>query len=414
MTRYLSHALQANEPSFSLGLSRLEAANGNPSSDIRLSNEVRQQTNNKLRELGLDPDDTTAEELYHVLQMRVKQDDARLTKTLRTKAAKHISAEADVVAGMIHVLKELPDSKRCFALKSSRLKTLLKSTPPKKAMRKLGYRSMDSFLKHEAPISILSAAWVTEGESWQKHFLDQYKKLQSSDFEERNIMIVQMDSPRWKSLAQEIVSQTKHNLLCFKEMGAMVFLPFCADAPAGAVTVSLSLALHELNEIRASSTYLKLCQVKPDFGQMVQVIASDEPRLSSQMLDQSVPWHLVHRYYALLGDRFQSEIFEPYLQLEDMIWHPVEKTLAEIEPSLKFWQQTTHLGMLDGREPVSLNIVDVATNSCNNISYQQRGANFFQRSLWHELLMRYLHHRPIEDSILTELQPQLATEKALA
>jgi len=414
MTRYLSHALQATEPSFSLGLSRLEAANGNPSSDIRLSNEVKQQTNNKLRELGLDPNDTTAEELYHVLQMRVKQDDAKLTKTLRTKAAKHISAEADTVAGMIHVLKEQPDSKRCFALKSSRLKALLKITPPKKAMRKLGYRSMDSFLKHEAPISILTAAWVSEGESWQKHFIDQYKKLQSSDFEERNMMIVQMDSARWKALAEEVVTQTKHNLLCFKEIGAMVFLPFSADAPAGAVTVSLSLALHELNEIRASSTYLKLCQVKPDFGQMVQVIASDEPRLSSQMLDQSVPWHLVHRYYARLGDRFQTEIFEPYLQLEDMIWHPVEKTLAEIEPSLKFWQHTAHLGMLDGREPVSLNIVDVATNSCNNIAYKERGAHYFQRSLWHELLMRYLHHRPIEDSILTELQPQLATEKALA
>ena len=124
MTRYLSHALQANEPSFSLGLGRLEAANGNPSSDIRLSNEVRHQTNSKLRELGLDPNDTTAEELYHVLQMRVKQDDDRLTKTLRTEAAKHVSAEADVVAGMIHVLKEQPESKRCFAMKSSRLKEI--------------------------------------------------------------------------------------------------------------------------------------------------------------------------------------------------------------------------------------------------------------------------------------------------
>ncbi len=412
MTRYLSHALQANEPSFSHGLSRLEAANGNPSSDIRLSNEVRQQTNSKLRELGLDPADTTAEELYHVLQMRVKEDDARLTKTLRSKAASHVSAEADVVAGMIHVIKEQPESKNCFALKSSRLKSLLKATPPKKAMRKLGYRSVDSFLKHESPVSILTAAWVTEGESWQKHYMDQYKKLKSSDFEDRSMMVVQMNSAKWRGLAKEIVDQTKHNVICFKEIGALVFLPFSKDTPAGAVTVSLSLALHELNEIRASSTYLKLCQVKADFGRVVQVIASDEPRLSSQMLDQSVPWHLVHRYYARLGDRFRSEVFEPYLQLEDMVWQPIENTLSKIEPSLKFWQQTSHLGMLDGREPVSMNIVDAAANYCNDMSYDQRGTHYFQRSLWHELLMRYMHHRPIADT--TELQPQLATQKVLA
>lgn len=413
MTRYLSHALQANEPAFSLSLGRLEAANGKPSTDIRLSHEINQATNNKLRELGLDPEDTTPQELYHVLQMQVERDDARLTKTLRTKAATHVSAEADMVAGIIHVLKELPDSKRCFALKASRLKSILKSVPPKKAMRRLGYRSMDSFLKHEAPISIIAAAWLTESESWQKKFLEQYTKLSPGDFETRNIQILEMNSAKWRELAAETVERTKHNLICFKEIGALVFLPFSGEAPKGAATISLSLALHEINEIRASSTFLKLSQVKPNFGQVVKTVASDEPRLSSQLLDQSVPWHLIHRYYSRLTDRFRTDLFEPYLQLEDMIWHPIEKTLAQIEPSMKFWQQTSHLGLLDGRDPVSLNIVDAATNYCNDMPYQRRGAHYFQRSLWHELLLRYLHHQPVEDSVLTELQPEFATEKIL-
>lgn len=413
MTRYLSHALNANEPAFSLGLGRLEAANGKPSTDIRLSHEIAQTTNSKLRELGLDPDDTTPQELYHVLQMQVKQDDARLTKTLRTTAATHVSAEADVVAGMIHVLKELPDSKRCFALKASKLKTLLKANPPKRAMRRLGYRSMDSFLKHEASLSIIAAAWLSESESWQKKFLEQYGKLQPGDFENRSMQILEMNSSRWSGLAAGTVERTKHNLICFKELGALVFLPFDGDAPEGATTISLSLALHELNEIRASSTFLKLSQVKSGFGQVVKTIASDEPRLSSQLLDQSVPWHLIHRYYSRLTDRFRTDLFEPYLQLEDMIWQPIEKTLAQIEPSMKFWQQTAHLGMLDGREPVSLNIVDAATNFCNDLSYEKRGVNYFQKSLWHELLLRYLHHQPVEDSVLTELQPEFAAEKIL-
>src|ERR1700690_2145645 len=116
MTRFLSESLQAAEPSFRQGLSRLEAANGHPNTDIRFTSEIRQALQSKLRELGLDPRDTTPEELYHVLQERIKADAARLNRTLRARAATHVSAEADVVAGMVHALQELPDSKRSFAL----------------------------------------------------------------------------------------------------------------------------------------------------------------------------------------------------------------------------------------------------------------------------------------------------------
>src|SRR5690349_2264419 len=99
MTRFLSEALQAAEPAFRSGLQRLEIANGKPNADIRFSSEVTRAVKVKLMQLGLDPHDTTAEELYHALQERVKADDARLVKALRTRAALHVSADGDVVAG---------------------------------------------------------------------------------------------------------------------------------------------------------------------------------------------------------------------------------------------------------------------------------------------------------------------------
>jgi len=414
MTRFLSASLQAPEPFFRLGLKRLEAANGNPNTDIRFSTEVLHASRAKLLELGLDAHDTTAQELYQALQERVKADDARLTRNLRTQAATHISAEADVVAGMIHALKALPDSKRCYALKSSSLKAIIKKTPPKKAMKQLGYRSLESFLKHETPISILAAAWLTEGAQWQQRLLDQYRRLQSTDFENRNMQILQPTSVRWQRLAASSVTEKKHNLLCFKELGALVFLPFPADIPAGAVTASLGLALHELNEIRASSTFLKLCQVRRDFGSVVRTVAAEEPRLSSQLLDQAVPWHMIQRYYARFTEHFREEVFEPHLQLEDMAWHPIETALSAIEPSFAFWEQTAHLGLLHGHQPVSLNVVDAALNYCNQLPFEQRIIHYFQRSLWHELLLRYLRHDSVEQSVLSELQPQLATENILA
>ncbi|MEK7059707.1 MAG: hypothetical protein AAB971_03045 [Patescibacteria group bacterium] len=414
MTRFLSESLQAPEPFFRLGLRRLESANGNPNTDIRFSTEVKRETQAKLRSLGLDPADTTAEELYHALQARIKDDDVRLAKTLRTHAATHVSADGDVVSGMIHVLKQLPDSKRCFALKSSSLKALIKRQPPKKALKQLGYRSLDSFLKHEVPVLALSAAWLVEGTTWQQRFMDQYKKLKPSDFEDRNIMLIQPSSMRWQKLATEVVEHNKHNLLSFKELGALIFLPLPKAIPNGTVTVSLSLALHELNKTRASSTYLQLNQVQRDFGKIVQSVAQDELYLHSELLDQPVSWHLVQDYYSRFKHRLSEDIFEPHIGRDDISWHEVEQTLSAIEPSLEFWHHSAHLGLIHGGKPVSLNIVDAALNLCNSLPFEQRIVHYFQTSLWHELLLRYMGHEPVEQSVLNALRPRLATESVLA
>ncbi|HVX57054.1 MAG TPA: hypothetical protein VHA37_04945 [Candidatus Saccharimonadales bacterium] len=417
MTRFLTDSLAGaaeNSSWFRAGLRRLEAAQGHPNEDIRFSTEVERATQAKVRALGLDPHDTTPQELYHVLQERLRADDARLTKRLRTVAATHVSAEGEVVSGMVHALQKLPDTHSCFALKSTRLRALLKKQPPKKAMKQLGYRSMDSFLKHETPVSVLAAAWLSEGTSWQQRLLEQYKQLGSADFETRRISITRPDSRRWRELAARTVVERKHNILCFRELGALVLLPLPADAPPGAVTASLSLALHELNQIRASSSFLKLCQVRPDFGELVELVARDDPQLSVQLFDQPVPWQLIQRYYARVGSQFRGrsrgrdDTFEPHLRLEDMAWHPVEASLSAIDPDYAFWQDSAHLGVLHEEQPVSLNIADVALGLCNRLPFERRVSHYFRQSLWHELLLRYLDHDAVEQSVMLALQPELA------
>lgn len=410
MTRFLSQALQADEPFFRMSLQQLEAAHGSPNHDIRFSTEVLHETQDKLRQLGLDPRDTTDEELYHMLQERVRADDARLQRRLQTIAATHVSAEANVVSGMIHAIQALPDSKRCYGLKASVAKGLLRQQPPKKTMKLLGYRSFDSFLKHESPVLITAAARVVESAQWQKRFTAQYKRLQPADFEDRSIALLQPVGSKWEALAHEAVERRRHTLLSLKEFGVIVFLPLPKDAPDGSVTASLSLALHELNELRAASTFLKLSQVRADFGTVVQTIIAQEPQLQSRMLDKPVSWHLIQRYYAQLTHHDDEQVFEPHLDLADMSWHHVEDSLARIESSLNFWHKSAHLGMLNRSGAVSLNIVDAALNLCNNLPFERRVTQYFQQSLWHELLLRYLRHESVERSVLAELQPQLATE----
>jgi hypothetical protein len=410
MTRVLSELLGAPEPMFHRSLDKLERASGHTSTDVRLSAELTQATTAKLRQLGLDPKDTTGEELYHALSERLKADDERLLHALEqqfgTKGSGTISQVAEAV-------RTVPLSRTVYALKNAVIKRLLKKTTPKHVMKQLGYRSFDSMLKHEQPAAIVAAGWMIESQSWQKQMLDHYRKLKASDFEIRTLGVVCPDTKRWEVFAANLVAGNKHTVIGVKELGSIVLLPLPAQQPPAATTVTLLLALHAVNDIRTASTFLKLCQVKRDFGKLVETIVTDEPSLSADVIDRPIPWQIIQRYYARFKNRFREEIFAPHVQQEDLNWHPIEHILSQIEPSLEFWHNTTTLSLLHNHEPVSLNIIDVALNYCNQLPYKQRIVQYFQHSLWHELLIRYLKHDAVEQTVLAGLHAELVTEPAL-
>jgi hypothetical protein len=405
MTRILSDILGADEHRLRLGIHNLERASGGGSADVRLSADMLQASKRKLLELGLDPHDTTGPELYAALKQRLKADNARLSRVLQKAADSQ-----DIVASVAHALRIADIPRSSFALKLSVLKTLLKKQPPKHVMKQLGYRSLDSMLKHESAAALLALAWLQEAPTWQKTLRDQYKRLQATDFEVRDITISTPDSERWTKLADSLVADQKHNVIALKELGAVVLLPLPTEAPESAMTATLTLALHSMNEIRAASTYLKLCQVKPDFGQIVQQVIADEPYLGAELLDQPVSWQMLQRYFARFTDAFRSELFEPHIQADDLSWHSVEDVLEQLEPSLAFWRGTEHLGLVYDHQPVSLNIVDVALAACNKLPYANRIVHYLQHSLRAELLLQYLQHERVEQTVLGHLQTELVTE----
>ena len=407
MTRVLSELLGAQEPIFRQGIARLEAASGHNNTDIYLSTEVQRATQLKLKELGLDPQDTTGAELYAALQLRVKQDDERLVAALR----KTYGEQESLTSSISKALLSLPVPKRCFGLKTVVAKNILKKHLPKQAMKLLGYRSFDSMMRREQVAAVFAAAWLVESAGWRKALVDSYKKLKPSEFEIRNLTIVAPDTTHWEALARTVVAQKKHNIVGLKELGSIVLLPFPAGMePPAATLTSLLLALHEMNEVRASSTFLKLCQVKPDFGKQVQTVVSDEPVLAARLLDGPVPWQIIQRYYARFTDRFRAHIFEPHTQQDDLTWHSIEKALSFIEPSLAFWHHTASLGLLHKHQPVSLNIIDAALNYCNQLPYKNRLVHYFRRNLWQELVIRYLKHESVEQMVIGSLESQLVEE----
>lgn len=413
MTRVLSEQLGIDPLQFRTGLLQLERASGQASNDIRLTSEMNRAMQYKLRQLGLDPHDTTGPELYRALHTRLQTDDARLVTLLRDKYG--TTDPAQDMANVAEELSHLPLQKSCFVLKPAAAKRLLKKLPPKHAMKALGYRSLDSFLKHETLAGMYAACALTESATWRKQFYDQYKKLLPTDFEIRDITVASPDTARWQKLASEQVAQRHHNVLAFHELGIVVLLPLsAAERPPAATTTSLLLALHEMNAVKAATTYLKFSQVRPDFGSQVLKVAKGEPSLPAQLFDRAVSWHVIQRYYARFTERFRPELFAPHVQADDLSWHSIEKVLSHIDPVMEFWHHTTHLGLLHEHKPVSCNIIDVALNYCNQLDYDHRIVRYFRHSLWHELLIRYLKHDNVEQLVLGGLESELVPVPAPA
>lgn len=406
MTRFLSVALGASEPRFSQGIQQLEQAAGRPGTDIRLTADIVQRTRTKVAALGLDPNDTNGRELYSALQERLKQDEQKVRAALGVAAD---AAPDNIISHVQQFLEKHEAPRTCFALKASVTKRLLRKKPPKVAMKRLGYRSVDSMLKHELPANLYAAAFMAEPASWHKAFREQYAKLTPSDFESRPIIQTHPTSKRFQTLAHEFVAAEHHNIISFRELGAIVLLPI-GQAVDGLAITTLLLALEEMNGIRAYSSYTKLQQVKPDFGKRLQESSVTEPYTSATLAGQPVPWRMIQRYYARFAHAYHPEIFEPHVQPEDLQWTSGAGALAGLAPALRFWEGGESLGLLDeSGQIVSCNALDVALSYCNHLPFQDRIVHFVRDNLWHELMMHYLNQENLETAVHQQLSAELNT-----
>lgn len=77
MARILKDLLANDHPLFLMNIARLEQATGNGGVDIRLIGDIAEKANRTIRELGLDPANTTAHELYMALGALVRRDELR-------------------------------------------------------------------------------------------------------------------------------------------------------------------------------------------------------------------------------------------------------------------------------------------------------------------------------------------------
>ncbi len=399
MSRLLSELLAAEEPKFGMAIRQFEAVSGNASIDVRLTAEIVGKVHMRLKALGLDPHDTTGRELYASLIGLAARHDDFLARRIGILDPHDVQA---VLLRVADAARALDVPKDAWVLKISAAKRLLKQSPPKKVMKQLGYRSIDSMIKRESTTEIYGAIRFLETEDWQRKFIAKYATLKPADFEIRRIDIVHMNPDKWGSSAIEYVNRTRHNVTHLKELGAVLILPLPIVRMPGITLITLPLVLHYINEIRMYASYFKSCQVRADFGLVIVTTLTADPDQHARVAGQDIHWRVIHRHFG--GSQEFSDILEPHVVAEDLIWRKTEETLYKLEPALHFWFDIEYVAVIFDDRPVSFNLMDIATNYANSAPYGSQSVHYMRASLWNEIYLRYIKEQAVESDVIKQIE----------
>ncbi len=402
MSRFMSALLAKEKTAIKTALANLEEASGETSIDSKMLSEIVIKSKSKLKQLGLDADDTAPEEAYVALIDLAKLHDGFLAKALGGKDPSDIT---DMLPRITKYTNGLASKKTVWGIKHAVAKKQIKSLPPKVLMKKLGYRSVDSMLKRENIDDLFAGVRVIEDQEYMTKFFNSFSKLKPGDFESRKMSVRQLNK-KWDKFTQDYVLQTRNNLIELKELGTVVVMNMPIQKLNGTTITLLPIILHNLNNIQVYSSFIKFEQVQHEFGKILSDTLQDKPLSNVNMAGLDVSWGIVREHFGKLDETGMSEVFGPHIQAADLEKKSIEESLFKLEPALHFWYGNNCLGLAYDKGVVSFNLLDVVTNLVNNLSFGLNSTKYLSESLWDELLTRYLDKEPLHDQVLQQLDNQ--------
>ncbi len=363
--------------------------------DVTLLGELAHKTASIKRDLRLDHTDTTAYELYVALRQRVTDDNVRIARAL---GIAHENAVSEATPRLIKAVSHEFNDVQCFVPKTSVMKKILKHNAPKRVMKALHYRSVDSMLKHESPSHVALLTRYIESATWQHAYISELAKLTPHDFEMRPLEIVWLD----KLTLIEALSPTHHKhhlVLHAKEAGCVAVIPTAEHVINGYTVRTLMLLEHYVHEILYMTSYAKTIAPLPKFGEQYADGLSNELEAHVHILNLPVHWRSVH--HAIAGSLIQ-DILPPHLSVDQWRSNHANDRVRVYNDVVSFWDGYGHLVTTD-RDPISGSIIDLAIDTSYGNTYEDRSFTYGRRALEQELFSRYLQEPRVARLVLHRL-----------
>ncbi len=390
-SRVISGIFDAKEPEFSHSILDLERLSGGDSHDIRLLVDTLHHFKNISGQLNLDHSDTTPKELYHSLVAQSKKDSQRLEERLGINSS---DSPAQTVEKCAAYLQKRVGWRKFWCVKQSVIKRQLKANPPKRTMKILGFRSIDSLLKREPAVQTLILAKIIEGGSWYKKYIDQAGSMTNSDFDEQIINIRTIDTLRISSLRKAQVD-LKRIVFSSDESSDIVVVPHSRRFE-GDTIFYFDTIINHINGIINRSAYYRFKGLRPDFFRTLREIRENGFKKVS-FINWPVRWSAVMHSIQHHGNRKLAEKLDLNVPSHDLFGLSTEKEMQKFG----IWERGLVYRDREGLL-VSTHLSDVIINAINQNSFEDSYSEFGKNRLYDELFARYLMYENVVDDIFKE------------
>lgn len=409
MPSRLAVFLQAKEPLFDRALAELEQRTGQKGTDAALAGEIASKAGRAMAGLGLESD-CAGPELYQALIAKVRGQDEHLAATIGGRDPQDVH---EMIPLIVRRVEQVQMPRGGWFIKPETAESLLKATPPRSVMKRLGHGTVEELLQKEDLYEIYGALRFAEDADWLNRFNAKYKTLKPADFEPRSIRIVQFDPNKWGDIAEHFIQKKLHNITNLKEMGAICVMPMAIERMPGVTLKVMPLIFHYFNEIRLYSAFFKLVKAKRNFGQVAaRTLIADTPDVPL-IQGGHIHWRVIQRYFGKLKDESHPEIFEPHVQPEDLHWRKAENLLYQVDPELEMWRDMDYVAVLKDGQTVTFNLMDISLSYSNGLKYEDRYLYHFRESLWNEIFARYMGQGLLEEQLLVKLDNAMIKPESL-
>lgn len=400
MSKVLAHLLNQPEPMVQKAINTLEDLSGYRSEDVRLIAEVRQKTRHKHSQLALDPGDTTAAELYHALLARFERDSRFFSGALGLDKFASADNFSEHLAGLVERVMPIGE---ILALKRPVAKQLLRKKPPRRLMKKLNCRSIDSMLKRYNISEIYGVLSAIESDHWLKNFMHLLCDLTASDFEKRPLKLI---TPSYERYGEG------KGVTAMPLMGIVVIWP--TNYLTSQVILSHCLAVVEtISKLQVYNFFLKHQLLSKNFGRILFKLLTQGLSPAAIVAGLPVSWQTLQRHFREHGNQNHPIFLESNLENGDLESYLTIDTMAKLNPDLKWWGSNSHLAASIKGSPISFHLLDVINNYFHSKPYTKSSSVHFRKNLWHELLSRYLNYEGVQNYILPQLgDKRLVPEEA--
>lgn len=268
MTKNLAKLLDQPEKLVAKSIEQLESLNGYNGEDARFLAANIQAARQKIRDLDMDPDDTTGEELYRALLVKFHNDSALIDKAFGVTSN---TSDEKRLYQALKLTESAVKTNEMWVLKPNAAKNLLRGLPPKKLMKVLNYRSVESMLKHETIAEVYLALPYAESSTWLKNFAKAGARLDSASYELRAPAIAAMTSRQWSKIAPAKKLYTTNNLI-----GVVGLWPSKDKPPVLTLALMVMDGLEQLTHAESVTTFAHINPSLVWWEQAKSLIASCE------------------------------------------------------------------------------------------------------------------------------------------